>query len=138
MSRIKVELNKVECLDGQGAMEGNLEVRMKITEGGHSVTWPSATDTVKIDNGGTPTAGIAWVIGTYNVDSGTVSKSFDLAVTEEDSGTLGADDYGSGTVSFDLTSSMAPIYKSATMDLYRDHMKKTDGKLKVTLKAYAV
>jgi hypothetical protein len=138
MSKFKVELNKIECVDGQGAGEGNLEVRLKISEGAHSVTWPSATGTQKIDNGGSPTAGIDWLIGTYTVDSGTITKSFDIALTEEDSGTLGADDHGSGTISFDLSSSMSPAYKSATMDLFRDHMNKTDGKVKVTLKAYKV
>jgi hypothetical protein len=60
-----------------------------------------------------------------------------MDVTEVDKGTLGQDDYGQGTVTFDLTPTMAPSTKSVTISLKRPTMK-FQGKVKVTLTAQVV
>ena len=135
MSTITVQLNKAEVTDGQGIGEGDLELRIQVTEGTHTIVWPSASNSVKVDNGGAPTL-ISQPVASYTVSSGTLSKTFDIAVTEVDGGVYGKDDYGVGKITIAMTPSMGDTYKSAIISLKRPTMN-YDGKVKVTLKAFS-
>ena len=76
-------------------------------------------------------------VATYNIDNGTLSKKFTITVREIDKGTLGQDDEGVGWVTFDLTETMTPATKSATIPLKRPNMNEL-GKVKVTMTAQRV
>lgn len=135
MSKITVQLNKVEVTDGQGIVEGDLELRIQVTEGSNTVVWPSANGSQKVDNGGAQSL-ITLPVASYNVTSGTLTKSFDISVTEVDGGVYGKDDLGTGKVTIAMTPSMGDTYKSAFISLKRPTMN-FNGKVKVTLKAYS-
>ena len=78
--------------------------------------------------------GQAGAYPTYTVASGTLSKKFTIDVTEVDKGTLGQDDQGQSTLTFDLTPTMTPSTKSAIISLKRPDMS-YQGKVKVNLTA---
>lgn len=113
-------------------------MNIKAQEGRHVAHWPDPyPSSNKVDQG----AGVKSIgkrVATYNIDNGTLSKKFTVTVREIDKGTLGQDDEGVGSVSFDLTGTMAPVTKSATIPLKRPNMKKKLGKVKVTLAAQRV
>lgn len=137
MSNIAVDLESVQVVDGQGAAEGDFEIRVQAQEGPNQVVWPSLNSWAKIQKNG-PAHAINRRFATYPVTSGTLSKRVVLEVTEVDGGTLGGDDIGQGTVTFELKPDMAPQTQSATISLKRPNMKKYDGKVKVTLSAQRV
>jgi hypothetical protein len=130
MSKIQTTLSSVRVLDGQGVGEGDLELRLEVQDSGHSVIWPAPNSSAKIDNKG-PAFPINEIVGTYIVDA-PVTKQYTVLVTEVDKGTLGQDDYGSGTISFDMTPTMALLTRSVTIDLHRPKMK-TNGQVTVTM-----
>lgn len=138
MSKVHVDLDSVKVIDGQGIGEGNLELNVKAQEGKNTVHWPDPyPSSDKVDQGG-GVKSIGKRIATYTVNGGKLSKKFTLTVREIDKGTLGQDDEGVGWVTFDLTSTMAPATKSATIGLKRPNMKGKLGKVKVTLTAQRV
>ena len=136
MSNIRVDLESVQVTDGQGVGEGDFELRLQVQEGSNQVVWPSLNSSAKVDNKGAPYT-INRAVATYPVDSGTLSKRFTIDATEVDKGTLGQDDYGQGTISFDLTPDMGPATKSVTISLKRPNMK-VEGKVKVVMSAQRV
>jgi hypothetical protein len=133
MSDIRVDLESVQVVEGQGAGEGDFELRVQVQEGTHQVVWPGLNSSAKVDKKGAPYT-INRQVATYTVDSGTLSKRFNVDLTEVDKGTLGQDDVGQGTITFDLKPGMSPASKSATIDLKRPNMKFL-GKVKVTMSA---
>ena len=133
MSQIRVDLESVQVTEGQGIGEGDFELRLQVQEGSNQVVWPSLNSSAKVDKGGSPYT-INRQVGTYTVDSGTLSKRFTIDVTEIDKGTLGQDDQGSGTLTFDLKPNMTPSSKTATISLKRPNMSFL-GKVKVTMSA---
>ena len=133
MSNINVDLESVQCVDGQGVGEGDFELRVQVQEGSHQLVWPSLNSSAKIDNNGAPYT-VNRRVATYPVNSGTLSKRFTIDLTEVDKGTLGQDDYGQSTISFDLTPNMAPSTTSTTISLKRPNLK-YEGKVKVTMTA---
>lgn len=137
MAKIRVDLESVQVIDGQGVGEGDFELRIQVQEGPHHVVWPALNSSAKVDKGGDPFT-INRKVATYTVNGGTLSKRFTVDVTEVDKGTLGQDDYGQATFNFDLTSDMAPITKNATINLKRPNMKKRNGKVKVVMSAQRV
>ncbi len=138
MANVHVDLDSVKVLEGQGIGEGNFELNIKAQEGGNVVHWPDPYPaSSKVDQGG-GVQSIGKRIATYTVASGTLSKKFTITAREIDKGTLGQDDEGVGWVTFDLTSTMAPVTKSAKIELKRPNMKKTLGEVKVTLTAQRV
>jgi hypothetical protein len=137
MSTIGVDLESVQVVDGQGAAEGDFELRLQVQEGSNQVVWPSLNSYAKIEKNG-PAHTINRRVATYPVNSGKLSKRLTIDVTEVDGGTLGRDDIGQGTVTFDLTPDMAPQTRSATISLKRPNMTKYDGKVKVTISAQRV
>jgi hypothetical protein len=136
MSRIRVDLESVKVIEGQGVGEGDFELRIQVQEGGHMVVWPSQNGSTKVDKGGAAQS-IGREIGIYTVTSGTLSKRYTIDVTEVDKGTLGQDDQGQSTLNFDLTSDMAPSTKSADISLKRPSMS-FQGKVRVTMTAQRV
>src|SRR5919199_357890 len=119
MSTIRVDLKSVQVVEGQGIGEGNLELNVKVQEGSNRVDWPDPYPaSQKVDQGGgVNTFNLPQTIGTYKVESGTLSKLFSISVVEVDKGTLGQDDTGSGDITFELTPNMAAQTKYATIDL---------------------
>lgn len=110
MSNIRVELSTVQVTDGQGAGEGDFELRIEVLErtskGDLSKeVWPSRTGTEKVNNNGTPEQ-IGREVETYAVNSGSIAKNFVILVTEEDTGTLGQDEGGQGIANFVLAPTM--------------------------------
>ena len=137
MSKIHVDLDSVKVLDGQGIGEGNFELNIKVQEGKNVVHWPDPyPEYSKVDQGGAVKA-IGKQVATYTVDSGTLSKKYTVSVVEVDKGTLGQDDTGVGWISFDLTPTMKPSTKSATINLKRPNMNE-NGKVQVTMTAQQV
>ena len=134
MSNVRVDLESIEVDKGQGVGEGDFELRVQVQEGGNQVVWPALNSFAKVDKEGPPFT-INRRIAVYPVSSGTLSKRFTIDVTEVDGGTLGKDDIGQSTVTFDLKPDMAPTTKTATIDLKRPSMAKVNGKVKVTLSA---
>jgi hypothetical protein len=136
MANIHVDLESIRVTEGQGIGEGDFEMRVQAQEGNNIAVWPSATGFTRVEKGG-----VAHTIGrrvaTYNVASGTLSKKFTIDVTEVDGGTLGGDDTGQSTLTFDLTPTMAPSTKSATISLHRPNMNFL-GKVVVTMTAQRV
>ena len=137
MSNIHVDLDSVKVLKGQGIGEGNLELNIKVQEGSHIVHWPDPyPETSVVDQGGGIKA-IGKQVATYAVDAGTLSKKYTVSVVEKDKGTLGQDDTGVGWITLDLTPTMTPVSKSATIELKRPNMKAL-GKVQVTMSAQRV
>ncbi len=74
--------------------------------------------------------------GPYNVSPGKLSKRFAITVTEVDKGTLGQDDEGFGTLTFELAPTMAPSTKSTSITLHRPNMQgKPLSEVEVTMTA---
>ena len=137
MSKVRVDLDNVQVVEGQGIGEGNFELNIKVQEGANKVFWPDPYPAYRVVDQGGAIYTIGKTVATYTIDSGTLSKLYNLSVNEIDKGTLGQDDIGAGTLSFDLTPTMAPSTKSVTIDLKRPNMSKL-GKVKVTLTAQRV
>jgi hypothetical protein len=136
MAKIRVDLESVQVTEGQGVGEGDFELRIQVQEGSNDIVWPSLNGSTKVDKGGAAQS-IGREVATYTVTSGTLSKRFTIDVTEVDKGTLGQDDQGQATLTFDLTPTMAPSTQSATISLKRPNMG-FHGKVKVTLTAQQV
>jgi hypothetical protein len=138
MSKIRVDLTSVQSLKGQGIGEGNLELNIKVQEGNHKVFWPDPYPAFRVVDQGGAIYGIDdTTVATYEVASGTLSKKYTIEVKEIDKGTLGQDDVGFGDLTFDLTPTMAPSTKYATIELKRPNMNKL-GKVKVGITAQRV
>ncbi|HEU4387499.1 MAG TPA: hypothetical protein VFV34_06860 [Blastocatellia bacterium] len=133
MSKIRVDLESVQVIEGQGVGEGDFELRVQVAEGSNLLVWPSLNGSTKVDKGGAAQS-INKAVATYTVASGTLSKRFTIDVTEVDKGTLGQDDQGQSTLSFDLTPTMSPSTKSAVISLKRPDMSYL-GKVKVNMTA---
>ena len=135
-SIICVSALEVKVIEGQGIGEGDLEIRLNVSEGNHSMTWPSFTGSEKVDNGGSPVSIENGEVGYYPVSSGTLSKMFTINLTEVDSG-FNADDTGLGYITFSLTPNMAATTKYADIKLNRKSSSEK-GKVRVILKAAVV
>ena len=83
MSKIRVDLESVQVTEGEGIGEGDFELRIQVQEGTNHMVWPSLNSSARIDKGGAACT-INREIGTYSVGSGTLSKKFDIDVTEVD------------------------------------------------------
>jgi len=133
---ICVSALEVKVIEGQGIGEGDFELRVNVSEGNHSMTWPSFNGTQKVDNGGSPSSIENGEVGYYRISSGSLSKMFTINLTEADSG-FNADDTGLGYITFSLTPGMAATTKYADIKLDRKNSKEK-GKVRVTLKASVV
>lgn len=138
MATIHVDLDSVKVTEGQGIGEGNLELNIKVQEGRNVVHWPDPyPSSDPVDQGG-GVKSIGKRVSNYKIAEGTLSKQFTITVREIDKGTLGQDDEGVGWLTFDLTPTMAPATKTATIALKRPNMKKELGKVQVKLTAQRV
>ena len=135
MSRIRVDLESVQVTAGQGIGEGDFELRIQVQEGSNHIVWPSLNGSTKVDKGGAAQS-INREVATYTVTS-PLSKRFTIDVTEVDKGTLGQDDQGQSTLTFDLDPTMVPSVKTATIGLKRPSMN-VNGTVKVTMTAQRV
>jgi len=134
MAKIRINLESVQVTDGQGIGEGNFELNVSASDGKHTVHWPGLYPLAgRVDQGGALTS-ITGLVGTYEVESGTLSKSVTVNVNEIDKGTLGQDDTGKGYVTFELSPTMAATRKSVTVPL-KPMNQKENGAVKVTLLA---
>ena len=132
-NKIRLTLDKVSVVEGQGVSEGDFELRIQAVEGSHNVVWPSLNGWTRVDKDGTPFS-IDEDIATYTISSDSLTKSINLNATEVDGGFNGGDDTGSGSVTITMKPGMAPVTKSATITLDKPNGSK-NGKIKVTVKA---
>jgi hypothetical protein len=137
MANVRVDVESVRVIEGQGIGEGDPEIRIEVKEGSNRVIWPSLNGWVKVDKGGAAQTIGDGKVAIYSVSSGTLSKTFTIDVTEIDGGTLGQDDQGHGTLTFDLTPTMGVSRKSAVIKLKRPKMKYL-GKVEVTMTAQRI
>lgn len=131
MSNIRVDLDSVQVVEGQGVSEGDFELRVQVKEGAHNLVWPSLNGGVKVDKDGPPMS-IGQPIATYPVTTGKLTKRYYIELTEVDGGLNGQNDLGERAVTIDLTPDMAPAVVSTTIPLKRPNGK-FQGKVKVTL-----
>ena len=132
-NKIRLTLNNVSVVEGQGVSEGDFELQIQAVEGSHNVMWPSLNGWTRVDKDGTPFS-IDEDIATYTISSDSLTKSINLSVTEIDGGFNGGDDTGSGSVTITMKPGMAPVTKSAYITLDKPNGGK-NGKVKVTIKA---
>lgn len=137
MANIRVDLESVQVTEGQGFSEGDFELRIQVKEGNNILVWPSLNSSAKVDKNGAPYTVNGGEVATYPITTGTLSKKFTIDLTEVDKGTLGQDDYGQSTITFDLTPTMAPSTKSVTISLKRPNMS-YQGKVQVTMTAQRI
>jgi hypothetical protein len=131
----RIAVTGVRAIDGQGAFEGDMEVRLTATQGTGSVVLPGSTTYFSLNpDPQAPWNGLNGEVSRVSVsDSRTVTV--DVDVLELDSGTLGADDYGSRSVSLTLTCGGSPQVVTPDISLFRDNMGSYDGKVEVRLRA---
>lgn len=124
-----VSTHKAKVTEGQGAVEGKLELRITGHAAGAQAVWPSATGSDKMKVGD-PFEIIEKDITTVSVPVGTVKTiSVDVDVLELDSGVLGADDFGTASGTMALECGQGPVFKTFTVPL------SSSGKVQVELKA---
>lgn len=134
----KVKVTGVRATDGQGVFEGNLEVRLTATAASDSAVLPGPTLSPYSLN---PDPDAPWQaldadITTVAVAVGsTKSVPVDVSVLEEDSGTLGKDDYGSRTATFSLACDGTARVLTPDVSLYREEMGSYNGIVEVRLRA---
>lgn len=124
-----VSTHRAKVTEGQGALEGKLELRITGHADGDSAVWPSSTGSDKM-KAGDPFEIISKDITTVSVPVGTTKViDVDAEVLELDSGTLGADDFGTASGTMTLECGAGPVVKLFTVPL------NTSGKVQVELKA---
>lgn len=134
----KLSVTGVRAIDGQGVFEGNLEVRITATANSDSAVLPGPTISPYSLN---PDPQAAWhaldaEITTVSVAVGSKkSVVVDLSVKEEDSGTLGADDYGSREPTFLLSCDGVGHVLTPDVSLFREEMGNYNGVVEVRLRA---
>ena len=74
MSNIRVDLESVQVIDGQGVAEGDFELRIQVQEGNNQVVWPALNSSAKVDKGGDPFT-INRQVATYSVNGGTLKQT---------------------------------------------------------------
>jgi hypothetical protein len=141
MSNVRVTLDSVEVTDGQGVGEGNFDLRIQVLESiplqGNltKVIWPSLNTTEEVNNNGTIRP-INQVVDTYPIGSRKVTKNFLILVEEEDTGTLGQDEFGQASLAFELTPNMCRTTRPALITLRNNGG--NEGQVRVTLAAQSV
>ena len=114
-SAIETRLANVKITKGQGVSEGAFELTLEVKDdSGKSTTWPAYGSTAKINKGSTYT--IDEQLGLFTI-SGPVSKTYTVNATEVDGGLNGKDDFGSKSITLDLTPDMSLSSKSVLVDL---------------------
>lgn len=133
-------LESVKVTNGEGIGEGAFELRIEVLEVGQSneliskAIWPGDRSTKQVKKDGTPMP-INRPIGTYPAgpEGWNVWKTFVIKVTEEDTGTLGQDEFGSGQVRFDFSEAVCKTTESAKIPLSVGN--KTRGEVQVNILA---
>ena len=121
---------------GQGASEGKLELRVSAKAGGRTVNWPNLHGSEQLSVGGAAQH-IGLQIESFEIRSGSLSKTVTFEVTEVDKGLNGQDDTGTGSLVFDLTPGMKSTTKSNTVKLFRPNGQQK-GKVDVKIRAEAL
>ena len=137
MSTVRVDLAEAAVTDGQGAGEGNFEIRIHVLETMPGigqvpkVIWPALNRTEELNNNGDVRL-INSLVDTYNI-GGKISKNFLILVDEEDTGTLGQDEFGQNSVSFELSPGMRRTTRDAFITLRNNGG--NEGQVRVRLSA---
>jgi len=141
MSTVHVDLAEAAVTDGQGGGEGNFEVRIHVLETVPGVgqvpkvIWPALNRTEELNNNG-DVRPINQPVGTYNIGSSKITKNFLILVDEEDTGTLGQDEFGQNSVSFELTPGMCRTTRDTFITLRNNGG--NEGQVRVRLAAHSV
>jgi hypothetical protein len=127
-----VSTNRAKVTEGQGALEGKLELRITGYAVNDEAVWPSSTGSDKM-KAGDPFESVNKDITTVAVTVGTVKTiSVGADVLEVDSGTLGADDFGTASGTMALECGKGPVVKLFTVPL------SSSGKVQVELEAQEI
>ena len=137
MGKVRVDLQSVEVLQGQGVAEGKLELIVMVSDGNTKVRWPQGgNDSVAKVRANGLVKDINQELHTYTIPRGEkLNKSFEINVIEVDKGLHGLDDEGTGTVVIKLEPNMRPIHPHVDIVLKRPRSNKGNGKVRVTLAA---
>jgi len=122
VSTFEIKLLDIKVIEGQGAIEGDLEMKVGaiMQPGDKSIRWPDLAGDEKgyrkVPRNGSPVS-IDRVIGRVSVaERETKTVTVDLRLTEVDDG---PDDFGQAEVELDLSGNGGPVTVSSTMRLYR-------------------
>lgn len=130
----RLSVTGVRAIDGQGALEGKMEVRLTATQGASSIVLPGSSTYYTLD----PGANAPWHTLNNQISilsvTGSKTVTVDVDVLELDSGTLGADDHGSKAVTMTLTCGGSPVVLTPDISLYRDKMGSYEGVVEVRLR----
>ena len=130
-----MELDQVCVTEGQGVGEGDFELQIQVLEATpvgyvERAIWPSINRTEKVNNNGDPKKiGNQWKQTYYTAGE----RKFVVTAVEEDTGTLGKDEFGQQSVVFDFQPNMGKYLKTATIGL--SNKTRHRGEIKVTLTA---
>ncbi|MBN1205936.1 MAG: thrombospondin type 3 repeat-containing protein [Myxococcaceae bacterium] len=112
-----VSLHKAKVTEGQGVFEGKLEVQIIGKANGDQAVYPRSGDWDQIAEGQTVMLEKEITRITLPDDGSTVSIPVDLVVDEDDTGLLGANDTGNGTVTVNMSCDTTVDYASKTISL---------------------
>lgn len=131
----RLALTGVRATDGQGALEGDMEVRVTAAQGTSSVIAPGPSTYFPLNpDPQAPWNGLNDEISRVSV-AGSRTVTVDIDVLELDSGTLGADDHGSRSVTLTLTCGGSPQVVTPDVSLFRDGLGSYEGIVEVRVRA---
>lgn len=112
-----VNLHKAEVTEGQGFLEGKLEVQIIGNANSDMAVYPRSGDYDKLAEGESAMLEKEITRITLPNDGSTTYLDVDLTIDEDDSGLLGGNDYGSGTVTVEMKCGAPAFYASKTLNL---------------------
>lgn len=112
-----VSLHQAKVTEGQGIFEGKLELQIIGTANSDQAVYPRSTDYDKIAEGQQVMLEKEITRVTLPDDGTTVFMDVDLTVDEDDSGLLGANDSGSGSVTVEMKCGAPADYAATTISL---------------------
>lgn len=131
----EVSIHQVRVSDGQGAVEGKLELEITGMADTDESTWPTGASYQKLAESSSFLT-IDQYIDTFEVEEGaTRSVALTADVRSHDSATTGADDYGSEDGTMTLECGVTPVYKTLTVDLPGGALAENSGEVKVKFRA---
>lgn len=134
MANIEIRLEKVGVTQGQGIGEGAFELRLTLRSGNNMVNWPNATSNASVPVGAQVQVTNQQVEVVAVAPGQILSRAVTIEVLEIDKGLNGEDDFGSGSIDFELREGMPSTLKSVRIGLRRPKMN-VKGEVEVFVRA---
>jgi hypothetical protein len=132
----EIWMDQIEVLDGQGVAEGKLELSVEGFADNTSVVHPGGGATIKISRTAGTVRSINRLIDTFVVDEGSQEViDIEVEVTEEDTGSLGADDFGLEDGNMTLECGVQTSDLGLEVDLPGGALAEDDGEVEVLFTA---